>query len=347
MTEIKELNLVCMSGQGSVQAGEALAKLHAQEGSFVSINVYPGTRARSAPVINYIKVSDAPGLASCANYRPSEVIVFQEELLLTARENTHELVADAIGRMKKGVLLINSPKAPHEIDLPYSLEGVVATVDATEIAGRLLGRNPPPVGLTLLGAYSAITESIKLEELFEVIQETFPGSVGERNVQAAQEAYQQVQISGIGYQVDRQPAHLQRTKVEDLPQYYRFDRYDELPGYRQGSPWVWRDKIPICEDAKCTCKGSCISEIVCPDGTGFIIREGIPLQGYRVDLDYCRGCGLCAQVCVGSALFMVDEDKVRLENPDYVNVTVEPHVKELASRQRFQEVVSDLKGEEE
>ena len=30
MAEVKELNLLCMSGQGSVQAGEALAKLHAE-----------------------------------------------------------------------------------------------------------------------------------------------------------------------------------------------------------------------------------------------------------------------------------------------------------------------------
>ena len=173
MPEVKELNLVCMSGQGSVQAGEALAKLYAQEGAFVAVNVYPGTRARSAPVINYLKVSDAPGLASCANYHPTEVIVFQEELLLTAKENSHELVADAIGRMNQGILLVNSPKPPEEIDLPYGLQGVVATVDATGIAARLLGRNPPPVGLTLLGAYSKVTENINLDDLFR----GYPGDV--------------------------------------------------------------------------------------------------------------------------------------------------------------------------
>ena len=69
----RELNLICMSGQGSVQAGEALAKLYAEKGQYVSVNVYPGTRARSAPVLNYIKISDSPGLASCANYHPEEV----------------------------------------------------------------------------------------------------------------------------------------------------------------------------------------------------------------------------------------------------------------------------------
>ena len=328
MSQTRELNLLSMSGQGSVQAGEALAKIYAQQGKFVSVNVYPGTRARSAPVLNYVKISDSPGLASSANYRPTEVIVFQEELLLTAKQNTHELIADAIGRMKQGVMLVNSPKAPNELELPFNLEGLVATVDATEIAGRLLRRNPPPVGLALLGAYSRITENIDMEALLPVIRETFPGTVGERNAQAAMEAYQRVQaLDGVKFQVDRQPAGLKHANVDELPEYYRFDRYDRLAGFTEGSPFIWRDKVPVCEDSKCTCPGFCISEVLCPDGTGFIVRKELPHQGYRIDIDFCRGCGICAEVCVGDALTMVEEDQVRRENPDYDQVTVEPHRK--------------------
>lgn len=325
MPNTTELNLLSMSGQGAVQAGEALAKLYANQGWFVSVNIYPGTRARSAPVLNYVKISDAPGLASCANYHPSEVIVFQEELLLTAKENTHELIADAIGRMKKGTLLVNSPKSPQELDLPFDLEGTVATVDATAIAGRLLRRNPPPLGLTMLGAYSSITMGLETEALLEVIKEAFPGNVGLRNAEAALEAYDTVQVDNeIAFKVDRQPARMRYAQVEDLPEHYRFDRYDLLPGFSKGSPFIWRDKVPVCEDAKCTCAGVCISEVVCPDGTGFIVRKGLAHQGYRIDVEYCRGCGLCAEVCVGDALAMVDEDKVRRSNPGYESITVEP-----------------------
>lgn len=332
-----ELNLLCMSGQGSVQAGEALAKIYAEQGWLVSVNVYPGTRARSGPVINYVKISDSQVLSSCANYHPSEVIVFQEELLLTAKENTHELIADAIGRMTRGVLLVNSPKSPHDIDLPFDFEGVVATVDATGIAGRLLRRNPPPVGLALLGAYARITESIDMDALIQVIREAFPGAVGERNVEAALEAYESVQpIGGVKFRVDRKPARLVHAQVEDLPQYYQFDRYDRLPGFSKGSPFVWRDKVPVCEDNKCICPGVCISEVMCPDGTGFIIRKDLPHQGYRIDVDFCRGCGICAEVCVGSALTMVDEDQVRKENPEYTDITAAPHRPEISTHVRFQ-----------
>lgn len=328
MAQTTELNLISMSGQGSVQAGEALAKIYAQQGWFVSVNVYPGTRARSAPVLNYVKISDSTTLASSANYKPSQVIVFQEELLLTARENTHELIADAVGRMKQGVLLVNTPRAPQELDLPFNLEGTVATVDATGIAERLLRRNPPPVGLTLLGAYSRVIGSIKMEALLQVIREAFPGSIGELNAQAAEEAYQSVQVlEGVDHRVDRQPARMKYAKVEELPEYYRFDRYDLLPEFSKGSPFTWRDKIPVCEDAKCTCAGVCISEVLCPDGTGFIVRKGLPHQGYRVDTEFCRGCGICVEVCVGDALTMVEEDQVRRQNPDYKEITVEPHRK--------------------
>jgi 2-oxoacid:acceptor oxidoreductase gamma subunit (pyruvate/2-ketoisovalerate family) len=335
MPQTTEINLLCMSGQGSVQSGEALAKIYSEQGKYVAVNVFPGTRARSGPVINYVKISDTPGLASCANYQPSEVIIFQEEWLLAAKQNSHELIADAVGRMKRGTLLVNSPKHPSQIDLPFDFQGVVATVDATEIAGRLLRRNPPPVGLTLLGAYARVTEAIDLPRLLEVIQETFPGTVGERNVRATVEAYDKVQaLGGVNFKVDRQPARMTHPKVADLPQYYQFTRYDKLPGFSQGSPFVWRDKIPVCQDQECICPGVCISEVLCPDGTGFIVRTGLPHQGYRIDTEFCRGCGICAEVCVGKALTMVDEDQVKRERPNYEDVTFSPHLTELANRLR-------------
>lgn len=113
---------------------------------------YPGTRAWSAPTINYVKISDSPGLVSCASYHPSEVIIFQDELLLTARENTHELVADAIGRMEWGMLLVNSPKAPGEINCPLTWRLCGHGGRHLYSPQRLLKRNSSPVGLALLGA---------------------------------------------------------------------------------------------------------------------------------------------------------------------------------------------------
>jgi ferredoxin len=44
-----------------------------------------------------------------------------------------------------------------------------------------------------------------------------------------------------------------------------------------------------------------------------------------VDVDYCRGCGICVEVCVYSALRMVDEEDTLRTHPDYAGITVEPY----------------------
>jgi 2-oxoacid:acceptor oxidoreductase delta subunit (pyruvate/2-ketoisovalerate family) len=43
---------------------------------------------------------------------------------------------------------------------------------------------------------------------------------------------------------------------------------------------------------------------MCPDNA--IIKLG-PGQRYRIDYDYCKGCGLCAQECPCGAIDMVPE----------------------------------------
>ncbi len=325
---VTELNLVGMSGQGAVQTGEILARAMATEGKFVSMNVYPGTRARSAPVISFLKISEKPGLASCANYDPTEAIIFQEELLNTVKYAVHEVVEDAIALMKKGALMVNTPRTPQEVNVPFEFEGIIATVDATEIAGRILRRNPPPVGITMLGLYAAVAGNLEIDDLKFHICEHFPGRVGELNARAAQEAFEGARIwRGARSDTQREVPERPPVQVGDLPQFYEFDRYDRLPGFTEGSAWVWRNKVPVCVDVECICKGLCISEVVCPDVAGFIIRDGLgeEVQGYRIDVDYCRGCGLCAEVCVGTALTMVPEHEVLADRPDYEDITAAPH----------------------
>ncbi|MEW6102369.1 MAG: 4Fe-4S binding protein [bacterium] len=72
--------------------------------------------------------------------------------------------------------------------------------------------------------------------------------------------------------------------------------------YKTGS---WRSKRPIWDASKCI---SCLNcWIYCPDSS--IIVKDEKMTG--INLDYCKGCGICADVCPEkvSAIKMEEEKR--------------------------------------
>ena len=75
-----------------------------------------------------------------------------------------------------------------------------------------------------------------------------------------------------------------------------------------GKTGDWRAKRPVIDLSKCTpCKkqkDTCyLCWLYCPDGT---VTRQIPVE---IDLTYCKGCGVCAQVCPTKAISMEVEEK--------------------------------------
>ena len=63
----------------------------------------------------------------------------------------------------------------------------------------------------------------------------------------------------------------------------------------------WRSERPWRDDGKCT---QCLlCWIVCPD-TSIVVKDEKVVD---FDLDHCKGCGICAQVCPVDAIEMVPE----------------------------------------
>jgi NADPH-dependent glutamate synthase beta subunit-like oxidoreductase len=64
------------------------------------------------------------------------------------------------------------------------------------------------------------------------------------------------------------------------------------------------------EARRCMSCGNCFScdncYSVCPDNA--VLKVGAPGEEYVIDLDYCKGCGLCAAECPSGAISMVPED---------------------------------------
>ena len=67
----------------------------------------------------------------------------------------------------------------------------------------------------------------------------------------------------------------------------------------------WRSMRAVFHPEKCI---QCfICWVNCPDSS-IIIKDG---KVIGIDLDHCKGCGICAQECPQKAIKMVEETKVR------------------------------------
>ncbi len=68
----------------------------------------------------------------------------------------------------------------------------------------------------------------------------------------------------------------------------------------------WRSQTPVINAEKCAGNDSClICWLYCPDG---VISRDFPLQ---IDLEYCKGCGICAEECPRNAIEMVGSEGLK------------------------------------
>lgn len=71
----------------------------------------------------------------------------------------------------------------------------------------------------------------------------------------------------------------------------------------------WRSQTPVIDHDKCPQKDTCLyCWLYCPDG---LISREFPLE---IDLEYCKGCGVCAEECPRKAITMVNG-----RNPDQIS----------------------------
>ncbi len=66
----------------------------------------------------------------------------------------------------------------------------------------------------------------------------------------------------------------------------------------------WRADRPILDKEKCNKCGLCW--LYCPDGAVELLEDGY----YEPDLYYCKGCGICADVCKKEAITMIQEEEI-------------------------------------
>jgi len=88
---------------------------------------------------------------------------------------------------------------------------------------------------------------------------------------------------------------------------------ESSPGIGEaGRTGEWRNSFPMIDKEKCTpCrrnKPACfLCWLFCPEA---VISKTIPVQ---INLEYCKGCGICAQVCPVQAITMTNEEELSAE----------------------------------
>ena len=162
-------------GQGAVLASKILAQAFYRQG--FSVQAFPafGMERRGAPVSAYVRVGDAKILRRGRIETAQTVIALDPALL--------EMIDVTNGLAKGGLLLLNHPQAPQELNLGEDFQA--ATVDATKLAlSQGLGSSSSPiVNTVVLGAYASLESRLDLENVLSAIEQYTPVKVA-ANVEA-------------------------------------------------------------------------------------------------------------------------------------------------------------------
>jgi pyruvate ferredoxin oxidoreductase delta subunit len=75
---------------------------------------------------------------------------------------------------------------------------------------------------------------------------------------------------------------------------------DEPGSASQYKTGGWRTQRPTWDESKCIKCGVCW--MFCPDASIFQKKDGY----FDVNLDYCKGCGICMRECWPNAIKMVE-----------------------------------------
>lgn len=194
--QVAEIRLHGRGGQGVVLGSEIIAHAAVMEGKFA--RTFPEFTAarRGAPVVSYLFIGDPAMATRSAIVNPGYLVVFDPKI--------HSVIPGWVfgGFKERGVLLQNTTKSPEEVAeelktlVPHVKPGLIATLDATGIALKYTRRPIPNIAIA--GAFSRVTNLVKLESLAEAVKARFPQATWESNLKVLEEGYNSVSIKVIG-----------------------------------------------------------------------------------------------------------------------------------------------------
>ena len=144
-----------------------------------------GPERRGAPVMAFVRVSDAPIKCREKVYEPNIVVVLDPTLL--------SLVNVEAGLKPGGMVIVNTTKSIEEIRKETGIKAKLAVVDASKIAMDTM--RVTITNTTMLGALSKATGLVSMESLNGPIEHRF-GGIAQKNINACSKAFEETTVEG-------------------------------------------------------------------------------------------------------------------------------------------------------
>ena len=169
-------------GQGIVSVSRLLAEAALLDKKHVQSFPEFGPERSGAPVRGFTRISDEPISIHSQIYNPNVVVIVDPTLLNASV---------ATGIAKNGTIIANTERNIDELKKLLSVNDAhVYSVNARRIALDVLGR--PIYNTAMLGALIKVVPLTSFESIANVVRQRFPGTLGEKNVEAVKRASEEV-----------------------------------------------------------------------------------------------------------------------------------------------------------
>jgi pyruvate ferredoxin oxidoreductase gamma subunit len=177
-------------GQGSVTCAELVAQAAISEDKYAQAFPSFGPERRGAPVQAFIRIDNNKQIRVRAGVTEPDIVVVLDPSLL-------DIVDITSGLKDGGLMVINTKGSIKDKDIEdrFGAKYKLAIIDATSIAREFLGR--PIVNTTMIGALVKASAIIKLESLFQPLENRF-GKLAEKNKKAMIKSYAETRVKGEG-----------------------------------------------------------------------------------------------------------------------------------------------------
>jgi pyruvate ferredoxin oxidoreductase gamma subunit len=183
---MREIRIHGRGGQGSLVLAQFMAIAALEDGNYGQAFPYlgGGGERKGKAIEAFCRLDNRAIRIRCKVDEPDYVIV-QDATIIGEVDVTQ-------GLKESGLVLINTDRAPDELGLdgPYRL----VTFSAVDLARRILGR--PIMNTALLGAFAAVTTEFSLGAVLKAVRKKFPGELGEKNAEVAEESFKRFAEAG-------------------------------------------------------------------------------------------------------------------------------------------------------